>query len=115
MSFLATMRAAMQPEQDEIDAVTVAAAAARIEGVQAATNRFSAILSADGVKGDAALMDAAIDLAMKSPGMSADEIVSHVRTLPAASDRAVQAKAGWDEAFDTAIGAVASGFRVSAD
>jgi len=43
-----------------------------------ATNRITAVLSADGIKGDAARMTAAIDLAAKAPAMSADEVVTFV-------------------------------------
>ena len=48
--------------------------------------RSAAIVSADGVKGNAAVMGAALDLAVKSPDMSAEDIDSfataHVHSAP---------------------------------
>lgn len=48
------------------------------EGAQAERDRFAAIVSAEGVKGSPSRMAAAIDLAIKSPGMSAENVVSFV-------------------------------------
>jgi hypothetical protein len=76
---------------DSSDQEAIAAAAAsHSEGVEKGRNmergRISAIISADGVKGNAVVMEAAIDLAVKSPGMSAEDIVSfataHVHSVP---------------------------------
>lgn len=56
--------------------------AARIEGEatgsKAAADRLAAALGADGVKGDAGRMSAALDLAMKSPGMSGEDVAAFV-------------------------------------
>lgn len=63
---------------------SVAVAAARQEGEAAgarATNeRFSAIIAAEGIAGNAGRMAAAIDLAIKSPGMSALDVTAFVAT-----------------------------------
>lgn len=55
-----------------------AVAAARTEGAQAAATRLAGILDADGIKGDPARMAAALDLAIKSPGMSAEDVAGFV-------------------------------------
>lgn len=54
-------------------------------GAQAATERLAAALGADGVKGDAGRMAAALDLAVKSPAMSGDDVAAFVvANVPAA-------------------------------
>lgn len=53
-------------------------AAGVTEGAKAATDRFVAVLGAEGIKGDAARMTAAMDLATKAPAMSAADVVSFV-------------------------------------
>ena len=59
-----------------------AVAAARAEGVTAgataATERLSAALGAEGIKGDAGRMAAALDLAVKSPAMSGTDVAAFV-------------------------------------
>lgn len=59
-----------------------AVAAARTEGhatgVAATTERFAAIVAAEGVNGNAARMAAAIDLAIKSPAMSASDVTAFI-------------------------------------
>lgn len=80
-----------EPGADTPDTVTnadhdVAIAAARSEGVtegaKAANDRISAIVANEKVKGK---VEIALDLAMKSPGMSADDVVAFVAGLPAAA------------------------------
>lgn len=111
-----------QAEHDR--AVSAARSEGEASGVKIATDRFAAIVSADGIKGNAGRMAAAIDLATRSPGMAAEDVVAFVTanvagaasaaspaslasrlsagTDPlAASDQpdgAVAAK-GWDNAF----------------
>jgi ClpP class serine protease len=67
----------------------VAVAAARSEGeaagVKAATERLNAVLGADGIKGDGKRMSAALDLAVSSPAMAADAVVTFVTGNVAAS------------------------------
>ncbi|HEX5935287.1 MAG TPA: S49 family peptidase [Pseudorhizobium sp.] len=63
---------------DHDAAVNAAADKGRAEGAQAATDRLSAALGADGVKGDAGRMAAALDLAVKSPAMSGDDVAAFV-------------------------------------
>ncbi|MBV5268707.1 MAG: hypothetical protein JZU55_00770 [Afipia sp.] len=59
--------------------IAIAAAASDSgDAFQAAMNRVNTILSADGVKGDAARMTAAIDLANAAPSMAAEAIVAFV-------------------------------------
>ncbi len=55
-----------------------AVASARTEGEQAATARFMAIINAEGVKGNAGRISAAVELANDAPGMSAEKVVAHV-------------------------------------
>ena len=59
-------------------AVQAASETARAEGAQAATDRLVAAAGAEGVKGDAARMAAAVDLAVKSPGMSGEDVAAFV-------------------------------------
>ncbi|TIP38616.1 MAG: S49 family peptidase [Mesorhizobium sp.] len=70
------------PKADHDAAVKAARAEARAEGEAAgaktATDRLVAALSAEGVKGDAARMTAALDLAQKSPGMSGEDVAAFV-------------------------------------
>lgn len=74
------------PDQEAI----AATAASHSEGMEKGRNmeraRIASIISADGVKGNAAVMGAALDLAVKSPDMSAEDIVSfataHVHSAP---------------------------------
>lgn len=56
-----------------------AVAAAEQRGFKAATERLTGILSADGIKGDAARMTAAVDLATKAPTMSAEDVTAFVK------------------------------------
>lgn len=97
--------------------------AGEVAGANAANDRLSAIVSAEGIKGDGARITAAVDLAVKSPGMSATDVTAFVtaniaagggkKTSPAALENrqasdplasadqpdAGKAKAGWDAAF----------------
>ena len=59
--------------------------AARTEGAKTATDRLVAALGAEGVKGDAGRMSAALDLAMKSPGMSGEDVAAFVSANVAGS------------------------------
>jgi signal peptide peptidase SppA len=70
---------------DHDAAVKAAAETGRKEGAQAATDRLVAALGAEGVKGDAARMSAALDLAQKSPGMSGDDVAAFVSANVATS------------------------------
>lgn len=64
-------------------------AAARAEGVvagaTAANTRLNAVMSADGIKGEGPRMSAALDLAVKSPEMSAEDVSAFVTANVAAS------------------------------
>lgn len=74
------------PKSEHENAVKAAAEAGRAEGAKAATDRLSAALGADGVKGDAARMAAALDLAVKSPSMSGEEVAAFIcGNVPAAA------------------------------
>ncbi|PZR78782.1 MAG: peptidase S46 [Stutzerimonas stutzeri] len=70
------------PKADHDVAVTKAADTARsegrAEGEKTATARLSAALGADGIKGNAARMAAALDLAVKSPSMSGEDVAAFV-------------------------------------
>lgn len=65
-----------QAEHDR--AVSAARSEGEATGIKAATDRFAAIVSADGIKGNAGRMAAAVDLAMKSPGMATEDVVAFV-------------------------------------
>ncbi|HEV2504407.1 MAG TPA: S49 family peptidase [Mesorhizobium sp.] len=59
-------------------AVKAATETGRAEGAKTATDRLVAALGAEGVKGDASRMAAALDLAQKSPGMSGEDVAAFV-------------------------------------
>lgn len=72
-----------KPSAEQGETVTkaehdAAVATARSEGAKQATDRLTAILGAEGIKGDASRMGAAIDLATKSPDMPADDVTAFV-------------------------------------
>lgn len=74
---------------------TAAIAAARTEGhadgVKAANDRIAAVAAHEGIKGNPALLAAALDLAMKSPGMSAEDVASFVvANIPAKAPAAAE-------------------------
>ena len=79
-----------QAEHDGL--VSAATTAGKAEGEKAATERFNAALGADGVKGDAVRMSAALDLAVKSPAMAGADVaafvVANVAGATATSSRA---------------------------
>lgn len=90
--------------QAEHDAVVKAAAdTARAEGGKAATDRLVAALGAEGVKGDAGRMAAALDLAVKSPGMSGEDVAAFVTANVAGSGKA-DASAGYEASRLAAAG-----------
>lgn len=61
-----------------------AVAAARADGASGAYARITAVVSAESVKGHPGRVSAAINLAVKSPGMSAEDVVSFVaESVPA--------------------------------
>jgi hypothetical protein len=63
--------------------------AARQEGAQEANARIAAIVAADGVKGAPSRVAAALNLAIKSPAMSADDVVAFVtESIPADAPKA---------------------------
>jgi len=63
----------------------VAAASGGTDGFKTAMDRMNAILGAEGIKGDAKRMSAALDLANASPDMSADAVVTFVTANVAAA------------------------------
>lgn len=72
-------------QADHDAAIASARTEAMAEGAKAATERLSAALGAEGVKGDAGRMTAALDLAVKSPAMSGADVASFVTNNVAAS------------------------------
>ncbi len=78
-------------------AAVVAAASGGDDGFAAAMGRINAIASAEGIKGDAGRLNAAIELASASPQMTAEAVIAFVSAnVPAA--QAASAKAGEGEA-----------------
>lgn len=83
-----------QAEHDA--AVKAATETGRAEGAKAASDRLSAALGADGVKGDAGRMSAALELATKSPGMSGEDVAAFVSANVAASVAKGSEAAGYE-------------------
>lgn len=74
-------------------AAVVAAASGGDDGFAAAMGRINAIASAEGIKGDAGRLNAAIELAGASPQMTAEAVIAFVSAnVPAA--QAASAKVG---------------------
>lgn len=69
-------------------AAAAAAPGGGADGYRAAIDRISAILAADGIKGDAGRMSAAIDLAKSAPDMTAEAIVGFVTAHVGAGPKA---------------------------
>ncbi|MDB5582824.1 MAG: lytic murein transglycosylase [Bradyrhizobium sp.] len=65
-------------EEAHAAAVAKATADGKALGATEERQRFAAIASADGMKGDGKRISAAVDLAIKSPGMAAADVVSFV-------------------------------------
>lgn len=78
-------------------AVSAARAEGKADGVKAATDRLNAALGAEGVKGDAGRMAAALDLAVKSPGMSGADVAAFVVANVAAASPPTTAKGPADK------------------
>ena len=82
----------MEHETETVAPDAAAIEAARAEGAdqgrQEERARFAAVLSADGIAGNAQRMDAAVDLAAKAPAMSADDIIAHVGKHGASAEAA---------------------------
>lgn len=68
------------PKADHDAAVATARKEGETAGAKVERDRFAAVIGAEGIKGDAAKMAAAIDLAIKSPGMSAEDVAGFVKT-----------------------------------
>lgn len=65
-------------QADHDAAVTAARSEGEAAGIKAANDRVTAIVTADGIKGDGTRTAAALDLAMKSPSMASDDVVAFV-------------------------------------
>lgn len=84
MSGNQTLAGAAQSATTALAAVTAAASGGQ-DGYSKAMDRMSAILSADGIKGDGKRMAAALDLAKASPDMAAEAVVAFVTANVSAS------------------------------
>jgi len=91
-----------QAEHDA--AVKAARTEGEATGAKAATDRFVAIVGADGVKGNAQRLAAAMDLAAKSPAMSADDVVAFVSANVAAGDAAAADPKAYEAGRQAAAG-----------
>ncbi|MDR6702975.1 hypothetical protein [Agrobacterium tumefaciens] len=81
-------------------AAVVAAASGGDDGFAAAMGRINTIASAEGIKGDAGRLNAAIELAGASPQMTAEAVIAFVSAnVPAA--QAASAKAGEGDSVRT--------------
>jgi signal peptide peptidase SppA len=76
------------PKADHDKAVKAARTEGEASGAKAATDRLVAALGAEGVKGDAGRMAAALDLATKSPGMSGADVAAFVTANVSAAAKA---------------------------
>lgn len=82
---------------DHDAAVATARSEGEAAGSKAATERLGAVLGADGVKGDGKRMSAALELAVSSPAMAADAVVTFVTgNVSATTPSAVQQVAETD-------------------
>lgn len=75
-------------------AVISARTEGKAEGEKAATERLNAALGAEGIKGDAGRMAAALDLAVKSPAMAGADVAAFVVANVAAAAASVPSKGG---------------------
>lgn len=73
-------------------------------GAAAATDRLAGALGADGVKGDAGRMAAALDLAIKSPGMSGEDVAAFVVANVSASTAVAKEPSGYEASRLAAAG-----------
>lgn len=97
-------------QADHTAAVATARQEGEAAGAKAVNDKFSAIVSAEGIKGNATRMGAAIDLAIKSPGMSAEDVTAFVTANVAAetpkggssASLASRLSAGGDDALGAA-------------
>lgn len=78
MSGIQTGPGAASAAVGTLAAVAAAAQGGGADGFKAAMDRMDAVLSADGIRGDAGRMSAALDLAKASPDMAADAVVAFV-------------------------------------
>ena len=76
------------PQADHDQAVAAARTEGEKAGAEAERERLSAVLGAEGVKGDGKRMTAALELAAKSPGMSSEEVAAFVTANVAAATEA---------------------------
>lgn len=81
------------PKAEHDAAVKAARAEGEAVGSKAATDRLVAALGAEGVKGDAVRMSAALDLAQKSPGMSGEDVAAHVSAYVGSTPAGAEASA----------------------
>ncbi len=88
-----------------------AVAAARAEGHAAgtaeATERLSAVLGADGIKGDGKRMAAALDLATKSPAMAGADVTAFVAGNVSAAAAGEQSATAYEASRLSAAGLAA--------
>ena len=89
---------------DHEAALTAVRAEGKAEGAKEATDRINAALGAEGVKGDAGRMAAALDLAVSSPTMSGDAIAAFVLANVAAAKPATAPAADYAASRAAAAG-----------
>ena len=89
---------------DHEAAVSAARAEGKTEGAKEATERLSAALGAEGVKGDAGRMAAALDLAKSAPGMSGADVAAFVTANVAAAKPASTSAADYAQQRTAAAG-----------
>jgi len=99
-------------QADHDAAVAAAEGKGHAAGTTAAAERFSAALCADGIKGDGVRMSAALDLATKSPAMSAADVSAFVLANVSPAKAAGTDAAKYDEErLAAAAGQAAPGAR----
>ncbi|SMD18164.1 S49 family peptidase [Rhizobium sp. RU36D] len=90
-------------------AVKAATDTGRAEGAKLATDRLCAALSAEGIKGDSARMSAALDLAVKSPSMSGEDVAAFVAGNVASAQPSQAAPASYEASRMAGAGLAAPG------
>lgn len=78
-------------QADHDAAVKAAREEGRAEGAKGATDRLVAALGAEGIRGSAARMGAALDLAQRSPGMDGAAIAEFIKANVAAENAGASA------------------------
>lgn len=101
-------------QADHDRAVNTARAEGEKTGAQAATDRFAAIIGAEGVKGDGRRVEAAVNMAVKYPAMSAEDIAAFAVEHVSAVEKKPSAASLENRPAEDALGVADAGASKSA-